>query len=260
MSALAALAAAAAAALLVPYTVRPGPARLMTQLRGLSAIVVAAAAVTVGALLAFAEGTTLALGLIAVGGLGAAFRLVSSQRQRRSADSVAEVVLELSEALAGELRAGQPPVAALQHGAELWPDFAPVATAARLGSDVPTALRTLGRRPGAGALRDLASAWQVSGETGAGLALALTQVTASVRDARATQRVVSAELASAQATARLVAALPLLALMMGSGVGGDPWAFLLGTPAGLVCLALGLGFGFAGLLWIERIAAGVAVR
>ena len=44
---------------------------------------------------------------------------------------------------------------------------------------------------------------------------------------------------------------------MGSGVGGDPWAFLLDTPAGLLCLAAGLVFGLGVLAWIEAIAAGI---
>jgi tight adherence protein B len=54
-----------------------------------------------------------------------------------------------------------------------------------------------------------------------------------------------------------VAGLPLLALLMGTGSGADPWTFLLGTPYGLACLAGGLAIGFAGLWWIEMLARAV---
>jgi tight adherence protein B len=97
----------------------------------------------------------------------------------------------------------------------------------------------------------------VSHRTGAGLADALDRVAGTVRADRATRRVVAGELASARATARMMAALPLLVLVLGAGGGASPWGFLLGTPAGVLCLGAGLGLGALGLWWIERIADGV---
>jgi tight adherence protein B len=52
----------------------------------------------------------------------------------------------------------------------------------------------------------------------------------------------------------VVACLPVVALLMGSGAGADPWAFLLGHPVGLACLAGGTGCGIAGLTWIVALA------
>ena len=181
-------------------------------------------------------------------------------RQRLLARHIAATqdwVLECCDLLASELAAGQAAGSALARAAETWPALAPVWHCHAFGGDVPSALRRAGAEPGAGGLALVAAAWHVSHRTGHGLADALGRVAQALRDARSTDRVVHGELASARATARLVAALPVLALVIGSGSGGDPVGFLLGTPLGVACLAGGLALGLVGLCWIERIAAGV---
>ena len=45
--------------------------------------------------------------------------------------------------------------------------------------------------------------------------------------------------------------------MMGAGAGASPWAFLLGQPIGLACLAAGGGLTAAGLAWIDALARGI---
>lgn len=177
--------------------------------------------------------------------------------RRREAEATAARVLEACELVAAEVAAGQPPGAALGHACGAWPPLRGAAEAAELGGDVPGALRRLGGAAGAGQLRLVAAAWEVAHRSGGGLADALTRVTTSLRADRATRRLVAGELASARATARLVAALPGVALLLSSAGGGGAWAFVVGTPLGWACLVAGLSLGLAGLWWIERIAAGV---
>ncbi len=172
---------------------------------------------------------------------------------RRAAATRARV-LECCELLAAELAAGRSPAGALLVAAEEWPLLVPVAQCQEYGGDVAVALRQSAATPGAEDLALVAAAWQVAHRTGQGLALALTRLGESLRGGQATARVVQGELASARATARLVAVLPVVALAIGAGSGGDPVGFLLGTVPGLACLAVGLALGLSGLAWIERIA------
>ena len=256
----AAVLAALGVGLLVPARPRHGPGEL-APVRPLPPLLVAAAG-GLGAL-----GLTSSLdghAVVLVGELlvvaAAVVRLVRRGRRARAADARAQEVQSVCDAMASDLAAGQPPLRCLERAAREWPELAPVASAARMGADVPTALRALAALPGARHLRTVAATWQVAHSTGAGLAVALARAADSIRAERRTTRLVAAELSAAHATARMLAGLPLGVLLLGAGIGGDPVGFLTGTTAGLVCLGLGLGLSLAGLTWIERIADGVLRR
>ena len=174
VSVVAVLAAAAAVALLWPARARgPAPAGGPAHRPGAAPVLVVALAGAAAALLVLADGTRLALGLVSLGAVGGSLLLVRRGRAAKAATARQAVVVDVCEAMVGELRAGQPPTAGLEHCRELWPDLEPVVAAARLGADVPAALRRLAAVRGAEGLAEVASAWQVSERSGAGLATAL---------------------------------------------------------------------------------------
>ncbi|MGZ5417195.1 MAG: type II secretion system F family protein [Nocardioides sp.] len=261
MTVLAVVLAALAAALVAgPWPVRgPRPSGPRSgRFQRLSPLGGAAAVASAGGGMAvLLAGSELVVGLIVLGGATGVLQLWRRGRRCREEEIRRTTVVEVGEALVGELRAGQPVLVALERGRELWPALGPVVAAGRLGADVPAALRRVAALPGAEGLREVAAAWQVSERSGATLSTALAQVVESARARRSAAHLVRSELASAQATARLVALLPLATLAMSVGVGGSPWRFLLTQPAGLSCLATGVALILTGLWWIDRIAVAV---
>ncbi|MQA93840.1 MAG: pilus assembly protein TadB [Streptosporangiales bacterium] len=185
----------------------------------------------------------------------------SGARRRRDGAVWAEASVELCQSMAAELRAGRTPGDALQAAVEVLPEgvragLRGVTAAAATGGDVPAELTAVARRePGAAGLAQAAAAWRVGAGSGGGLADVLEQVAQSLRDEQAHRAQVSAQLAGPRATARLLAALPLLGLGLASGSGAHPLDFLFGTPAGIACLIVGLALDALGLWWSTRIAA-----
>ena len=260
MTLTAAVLAALAATLLLPGRVRSPGSTDSPAGRVSPVLAVLTAAVVVAALWVWLDGRRFVLVALLGLLLGGIVRLLRRRRTAREAERRADQVLAVCDALASDLMAGQPPLSSLERAATEWPELAPVAVAGQMGADVPGVLRELARRPGAGQLRAVAATWQVSQDTGAGLAAAVDQTAATIRSERRTARLVAAELAAAHATARMLAVLPVGVLLLGAGVGGDPIGFLTRTTPGLVCLALGLLLSFTGLLWLERIADRVLRR
>jgi tight adherence protein B len=95
----------------------------------------------------------------------------------------------------------------------------------------------------------LAVAWFVASEAGAPLARCLSDIADSLRAVGAVERETAAALAGPAATTRLVAVLPLISLASGWLLGLDTGAALLGSPAGIACLASGLILMAAGRFW-----------
>ncbi|MEU5089108.1 type II secretion system F family protein [Streptomyces sp. NPDC021356] len=172
---------------------------------------------------------------------------------RLAREERADAVIALCGALAGEVRAGRQPGQALLCAARDSDGFgdaqAAVLAAARFGGDVPGALATAARQPGAEGLRGLAACWRVAVDQGAGLAAGLDRLEGALRADRDQRADLRAQLAGARATAVMLAGLPALGLLLGTAMGADPLHVLLHTGAGLVCLAVGGVLESLGLWW-----------
>ncbi|QUG99725.1 type II secretion system F family protein [Saccharopolyspora erythraea] len=214
---------------------------------------------------------TAALGalLAGVGGLFAAVALAVLGRRyvrsRRSFRAGVERSAELSggiRLLVAGLRAGAHPAVAAEGAAE---DSAPaisgvfrdLASAAKLGGDVPTVLDNGGhpaelRQP----LARLGRAWRLAERHGVALADLLDAVRRDVDHRVAFVRDLESKMAGPRATAAMLAGLPLLGLLLGEAVGAAPLSVLTGQAFGQAVLVVGVGLLCAGLFWTLRLTEG----
>ncbi|GAA2510249.1 hypothetical protein GCM10010201_01100 [Pilimelia columellifera subsp. columellifera] len=149
------------------------------------------------------------------------------RRQRRERHTRERRRRELDEvgALAADLRAGVPPAAVMS-------------AAPRAASDLP------GR---------VGAALSLAETTGAPLADLVERIAADARAASRARTAVEAQTASAQATAWLLAGLPLGGVAIGYGIGAHPLTLLLHTPLGAGCALAAVGLQAVGIAWSQRI-------
>jgi len=198
---------------------------------------------------------------------GAVAWAVTQARARQAEDAARAAVVELLRAIAGELRSGAPPSVAFVVAADAAPPamratIAPVAQAAARGDplELADALRTVAASGRAlVGLARAAACWRVAATSGAALAPAVDRVADALHDEIEFATSLKAALAAPRATVRLLAVLPLVGLALGGAIGARPLSFLLGSPAGLCCLAVAVGFEVGGIGWSRRIARNAAL-
>ena len=108
-------------------------------------------------------------------------------------------------------------------------------------------------------LAELTSAvWRLAEQTGAPAADLVERIEADARSSDRSRATAAAQAAGAQATALLLAALPLGGIALGYGIGVDPLEVLLGTPLGGACAVGSVLLQAGGLLWADRLSNGPA--
>lgn len=138
--------------------------------------------------------------------------------------------------LAVLLQAGVPPGRAWEHLARTGDDQARrVVASVEAGTELTSAIRALD-----GSWRDVAAAWTVAETVGAPLAASLRGIAVALRDAGEAADEVRVALAEPAGTARLMAWLPLVGVVLGVALGFDTVGVLVGTPAGVGCLIAGV--------------------
>ena len=180
-------------------------------------------------------------------------RVPGSRWSRAAHESRQARAIDALSALVAELHVGTPARDALARAVAGIPDVCPrTLAAARCGGDVVVGIREDARS--VPALRGLAAVWQVGEESGAGLARATAALVHGLRESEETRRTLESQMAGPRASARMLSLLPVIGLLMGMLLGGNPLEWLLGSTPGRMCLVGGVALNVAGVAWMSRIA------
>jgi len=120
-----------------------------------------------------------------------------------------------------------------------------------IGVDSPTALTTAPPTVDVRVWRDVAAVWSAGDGAGFSLAVPMQRIHAHALVDQEIAREVQSNVAAPKFSIATMAVLPAAVWAMGSGFGANPLHFLLTSPIGWVCLALGTGC-FAAAAFVVR--------
>ena len=199
--------------------------------------------------------------------------LLRRWRLQRNRDHLLDGVLVLLDSMAPALAMGLPPARALALAAEATSSATregdqsrgrrrgfteldrltgSLAVAAERGGGLAPVWTEWARLTRAPEMAFVASAWALSEQHGAPLAVAVQRGAAGLREARARQRRVQVAVAGPRATITVLTVLPLTGPAFGLACGIDPATLYLGSPVGAASATVGVALIVVGRLWCGR--------
>jgi tight adherence protein B len=135
-------------------------------------------------------------------------------------------------------------------------EFAHVLVEARLGRDLPDALRALGLRMDCQDMQWVVSAVEINRDTGGNLSEVMNQVSETVLERQRMRREVRTLTAEGRLSARILTGMPILMFLWQWRTNPHFSVLLHGT--GLAFLLVTIGLMGVGALWIRKLVANVS--
>jgi tight adherence protein B len=137
--------------------------------------------------------------------------------------------------------------------------LAAVASTSRLGGDPAVTLAQFADdQPAlARAVRPLANGWSLAQRHGLPLADMLAAVQCDMAERARFLGTVRARMAGPRASGSVLAALPILGMLLGEAMGARPLHVLFATSLGQSLLLIGTALACAGTIWIARLTSQV---
>ncbi len=243
---------------------RPGdalPAAAAVTGRPLPSPATLLATVIVAAVLAVAVTFGWMVGLSAALALGTLALLARTELSRRRDQRDLTEILAATRTLAREVKSGAAPAAAISstaaaHGgraAQVLEELAIGVARDRVGSAARPPPGAPPRGVAAEISDRLARSWSLSARYGVPLAALIEATSVDLADRVRARSQLDAQVSGPRMSGYLLAAMPALGVVLGTGMGAEPVRVLLGGGLGNLMLLVGSTLTCAGLLWTAKI-------